>query len=139
MVERQFDKLILHSSFDEIDRLQSYLENLQEFAGFGEEQFAKIQLALNEAVTNAIVHGNKEDDSKKVCVSARILDEELIISVKDEGPGFDPDALPDPLKEENLLKESGRGVFLIKEQADEVNFEDNATKLIMHFNLDEIK
>lgn len=137
MVERQFDTLILLSSFDEIDRLQSYLENIQEFAGFGEEQFAKIQLALNEAVTNAIVHGNKEDDSKKVRINARMQDEELMISVKDEGPGFDPDALPDPLKEENLLEESGRGIFLIKQYADDVNFTEKGTKLTMMFSLPE--
>lgn len=135
MVERQFDKLILQSSFDEIDRLQSYLENLQDSAGFSEEQFAKIQLALNEAVTNAIVHGNKEDDSKQVRINARLENDELYISVKDEGPGFDPDSLPDPLDEENLLKESGRGVFLIKQYADRVNFTEEGTKLTMMFNL----
>ncbi len=133
MAKTELDSLTLRSTFDEVERLEPFLDNLQDVLNFSDEQFPKIRLALNEAVTNAIVHGNKQDESKKVDIVAYRKDGELIISVKDEGPGFDPSSLPNPLKEENLLKESGRGIFLIKEQADEVQFEDNATKLIMHF------
>lgn len=137
MTEQSFKNLTLNSSFEEIERLEPYLQKLQVWAGFGDGQMIRIQMAVNEAATNAIIHGNKEDSSKKVEVSARKDCNTLKITVRDEGPGFDPDSLPDPLQEENLLKDSGRGVFLIKQYADEVEFSKNATKLTMHFKLDE--
>ena len=127
--------LVLQSSFDQIDRLEPYLEKLQEQAGFGDELLARIRLALNEAVTNAIIHGNKEDQEKSVSISSSFNKEKLEVSVQDEGPGFDPSSLPDPLESENLLKESGRGIFLITETADHVEFVDNATKVMMKFDL----
>ena len=127
--------LVLQSSFDQIDRLEPYLEKLQEQAGFGDELLARIRLALNEAVTNAIIHGNKEDQEKSVSISSSFNKEKLEVSVQDEGPGFDPSSLPDPLESENLLKESGRGVFLIKQYSDEVMFSEGGRKLMMRFNL----
>ncbi len=133
MSEKELDTLTLTSSFDEIERLEPFLEDLQEKAGFGDDPFERIRLAVNEAVTNAVVHGNKEDDSKSVHITAYSEKSGLIISVQDEGPGFDPQTLPDPLQEENLLKDSGRGIFLIKQYADEVEFSENATKLTMRF------
>lgn len=129
------NELVLQSSFDEIDRLEPYLKTIQQQAGFGDDLFSQLRLAVNEAVTNAIVHGNKEDASKKVRVTADLQQDVLQISVKDQGPGFDPSSLPDPLENENLLKESGRGIFLIKQYADEVTFAENGRKLTMQFNL----
>ena len=127
--------LVLQSSFDQIDRLEPYLEKLQEQAGFGDELLARIRLALNEAVTNAIIHGNKEDQAKSVSISSSFNKEKLEVSVQDEGPGFDPSSLPDPLESENLLKESGRGVFLIKQYSDDLMFSEGGRKLTMRFNL----
>lgn len=129
------NKLVLQSSFDQINRLESFLKQLQKEAGFDDQLFSQIRLALNEAVTNAIVHGNKEDASKTVHISASHDNNMLEISVRDEGAGFEPSSLPNPLDNENLLKESGRGVFLIKQYSDEVTFSNGGRTLTMRFAL----
>ena len=131
-----YKEIILDSTFEEVERLEDYLNELQEWADFSDEDYARIMLTLSEAATNAIVHGNKENPNKKVTIRCKLVDKKLVISVKDEGAGFDPSNIPDPLKEENLLNVGGRGVYLIKEYADELRFEENGTKLIMAFKLD---
>jgi serine/threonine-protein kinase RsbW len=128
--------LILQSTEAQVQRIKPFLEELQKRAGFGTEKFAQIRLALNEAVTNAIIHGNKNDPSKKVYVRAIRNENGLIISVKDEGEGFDVDNIPDPTDKNNLLKPSGRGIFLIRQQADEVSFKEKAT-ITMQFRIDD--
>lgn len=128
-------KLTLPSSTEQVYRLESFVDSLQRWVGFNDDVYSQIMMALSEAVTNAIVHGNKEDEKKTVYVVARRLNEKLSISVKDEGDGFDPNAIPDPLKQENLLKEGGRGVFLMNQFADGVDFSENGSKLTLTFNL----
>lgn len=135
MGKTDFNKLVLQSSFDQIDRLEPYLKSIRQQVGFSDDQLSRIRLSVNEAVTNAIMHGNKEDPSKKVRITAEFQENTLKVSVKDEGSGFDTSSLPDPLQNKNLLKESGRGIFLIKQYTDEVDFSDNGTKLTMQFNL----
>ena len=94
-------------------------------------------LALSEAVTNAVIHGNKQDPSKKVFVTASLDENSAIhISVQDEGPGFEPQSLPDPLKEDNLMKPSGRGVFLMKQYADDVSYNDKGNKVTLRFSVE---
>ncbi|MCW8818324.1 MAG: ATP-binding protein, partial [Ignavibacteriaceae bacterium] len=79
-------------------------------------------LAVTEATTNAIIHANKCDLSKLVTIHAHIEDSRLIVKVKDEGKGFDPSTIPNPTEPENLLKDSGRGVFLMKVYMDKVEY-----------------
>lgn len=128
-------QLVLQSSFDQIDRLEPYLKKIQRSTGINDELYSRVRLALNEAVTNAIVHGNSEDLSKSVYISSAFNENALKITIRDEGPGFDPDTLPDPLQNQNLLKESGRGVFLIKQYADDVRFSHGGRSLTMKFSL----
>jgi len=128
-------KLELISKFEESAKLEGFLNSLQQALNFNDELYAKLMLVVSEAVTNAIMHGNKEDKSKKVFITAQSDSEELTFIVKDEGEGFDPDSLPDPLDEENLLKTSGRGVFLMEEYADQVSFSNNGSTLTLKFNL----
>ena len=90
---------------------------------------------VSEAATNGIVHGNKLDPSKSVTLFAEASDSQLTITTTDEGEGFDPDAVANPLEEENLLKTSGRGVFLMKEFADEVEYRDDGRTLVLKFIL----
>ncbi len=78
-----------------------------------------------EAVGNAIVHGNKEDARKKIDISVHIHQKTIKITVRDEGKGFDVDSIPDPRDPENLLKLSGRGIFLIRSFMDSVAFNSN--------------
>lgn len=99
--------------------------------GVVEEIIFDIHVAFEEALRNAMIHGNKLNPDKKVKVETEITPEELIISVEDEGEGFDVDKLPDPTVEENLLKESGRGVYLIRYLMDEVRFENGGRRVVM--------
>lgn len=90
-----------------------------------------IHVGFEEALRNAMVHGNKSDPDKKVLIEAEVGENSVTISVEDEGEGFDPDMLPDPTEDENLLKEGGRGVYLINHLMDEVKYENHGRKIIM--------
>lgn len=135
MADLSQKKIVLNSTFEEVERLEKYVGDLQQWAGFDDDDHARIMLTLSEAATNAIVHGNKENPEKKVVIIGRLSNRTLTISVKDEGRGFDPDNIPNPLKKENLLNEGGRGVYLIEEYVDELKFEENGTKLKMVYEL----
>lgn len=84
-------------------------------------------MAVREAVTNAVVHGNKLDEAKVVEVKLRNTPEAFEISVHDQGSGFNPNDVPDPTKDENLLKTSGRGIFFMRNFMDEVNWSAGPT------------
>jgi serine/threonine-protein kinase RsbW len=92
-----------------------------------EDAYGNILIAVTEGVNNAIIHGNKLDASLSVHVGVHNNEEWVCFSITDQGVGFDPEAIPDPTAPENLLKENGRGVFLMRNLADEVNFEHNGT------------
>lgn len=130
-------ELTFSSRYEEVEKVESLLNALQDKLGFDDEVYAKLMLGVTEAVTNGIVHGNNLDESKKVILKSYLDDSasQLIFETKDEGQGFDPNALPDPLAKENLLKASGRGVFLMEEHADEINYSEGGTKLTLVFNL----
>ena len=91
-------------------------------SGIDENAAFGIDMAVREAVTNAVLHGNKEDESKFVEVSLKSSDASLEIKVHDEGPGFNPESVPDPTDEENILKTSGRGIFFMRTFMDEVEW-----------------
>lgn len=125
MAAQQY-RLSLKSSFTESEKIPGFVESIQKKAELEEEVSGKLMLLLSEAVTNAIVHGNKEDPSKKVDVLVAIERETVISTVVDEGDGFDANQdTPDPLAEENLLKASGRGLFLLNEMSDLVEHFDD--------------
>ncbi len=79
-------------------------------------------MAVREAITNAVVHGNKEDETKTIELTFNCLEHALEIEVKDQGEGFDPAGVPDPTEAENILKTSGRGIFLIRSFMDDVQW-----------------
>jgi len=94
----------------------------------------QIGTAIREAVANAIEHGNRSDANKQVTVDFELLGDEIVIEVKDEGVGFDPKRVPSPLEPENLLKPNGRGILLIREFMDQVEYDfqdERGTALIM--------
>lgn len=100
-----------------------------------EDRFMNLLIAYTEAVNNAIIHGNKQNPYKNVFIELEKSNKELRISVQDEGGGFKESKIPDPTLSENLLKQSGRGVFLIRKLTDEVkiNSETKGTKIDMIF------
>jgi len=102
-----------------------------------EDRFMNLLIAYTEAVNNAIIHGNKQNPYKNVFIELEKTTNKLRVSVKDEGEGFAESKVPDPTLSENLLKQSGRGVFLIRKLSDEVriNSESKGTKIDMIFYL----
>ncbi|MEJ2495537.1 MAG: ATP-binding protein [Ignavibacteriaceae bacterium] len=95
-----------------------------------EEKLSDVLLAVTEATTNAIIHANKSDASKKVIIDVEIKDSKLIVKVKDEGEGFDPGEIPDPTEPENLLKDHGRGVYLMKVYMDDLEYKRTPTGML---------
>jgi serine/threonine-protein kinase RsbW len=112
--------LTLESRVESAELAESRIVEFSERAGYGERQCGEIGLAVREAVINAVLHGNRCDMNKKVVLTAELRGPELVICVRDEGEGFDPDRLADPLVPDNLLHESGRGFFLVKTCMDDV-------------------
>lgn len=101
------------------------------------EKIPGIMLAVTEASTNAIIHGNQSDESKFITIDAAKEDNQLIISIKDQGKGFDPAKIPDPTEQDNLLKDSGRGIYLMHVYMDDLKFNvtPEGTETILILNL----
>ncbi len=115
-----------------IPRVSEGVQQLLKTKGWPEEELAKVELALQEALANAVRHGCKGDATKHVqCVLTCAADGEIVIVVRDPGTGFDPAVVPHPLEGENVFKSSGRGVFLINQLMDEVAFRDGGREVLM--------
>lgn len=131
-------EITISSRFENIELVQVIAEHLCENAGVDEDGSHWIGMAVREAVANAIKHGNKLDILKKVNATFRLRDSELQITVSDEGSGFDPEAIGDPLSPQNLMKTSGRGIFYMKTFMDAVRYSfhpGGGTSLFMTKNL----
>jgi len=115
-------KLDVATRFEMLDVLQTVLTQLCAIVGFEDETTHYLAVAVRESVVNAMRHGNGEDESKRVEIQFTLLDRALEVQVKDQGPGFAPDEVPDPLAPENLLKAYGRGIFFMKQFMDEVTY-----------------
>lgn len=128
--------LQLPSTMESIARLESLVEEISERYHVSEDTFANMMTCLNEALINAIVHGNQSDANKMVFVNAEVNDQKKIIwTVADEGPGFDYNNIPDPTAPENLEKLTGRGVFIIKHLADQFIFNARGNEVELHFKI----
>ncbi len=126
--------LTLKSNPNNISSVETFVTNV--FAEFqiDESYFGNVLIALTEAVSNAIIHGNKSQEEKKVYVTSLSDSSKVVITVEDEGRGFDPHNLPDPTAPENLLTPGGRGVFLMHQLADKIEYFENGRiiKMIFH-------
>jgi serine/threonine-protein kinase RsbW len=114
--------LVLASELKSVETIEETAEMYARQAGFDEDTACQIAMVTREAAVNAVLHGNKQDPDKRVTAGFEVTDEDLKIQISDEGPGLDPATLPDPLAPENILKPSGRGVFLMRAIMDEVEF-----------------
>ncbi|QEG20869.1 ATP-binding protein [Mariniblastus fucicola] len=110
------------------------LLDLLEVAGWSNDEMFSIRMAVEEAVMNAIKHGNDEDRDKNVHVLIRLEKDRFYTKISDQGKGFCPDEVPDPTKEANLEKTSGRGVMLMKTFVDECRYNKcgNSVELVKH-------
>lgn len=117
-------RLQIHSHFDMVDFVQVVSDRVGQLAGMDEDAIHWIGVAVRESVINAIKHGNREDYGKLVTVEFTFAPEaspiELVVRVLDQGEGFDPQGVADPLAPENILKSSGRGIFFMRSFMDDV-------------------
>ena len=127
-------KLQISSRREFLDSVHMLAEQLIEEVGFAPDDSYWMVTAVREAVTNAVIHGNKERPGTRVDVAFELLADGIRITVSDQGDGFDPNSLPDPVSKEHLLDASGRGVFLMTQLMDEVAYtfpEQGGTTLSM--------
>jgi len=127
--------LQLPSKPESITLLEALIEKIADKHNISEDTFANMMTCLNEIAINAIVHGNKLDESKKVIVNAEVEPKRVIWTVTDEGPGFDYDHLPDPTAAENIENLTGRGVFIVKQLADQCVFNSTGNEVELHFKI----
>src|SRR6201993_3458009 len=126
----------LDSTLETVDRAEQTASRIASENGFDDDQVMQISMAVREAAVNAVLHGNAYDPDKKVKLDFERTSSDLVITIRDQGKGLDLDKIPDPLAPENLLKTSGRGIFLIRSFMAEVQIHPSQTgteiKLIKH-------
>ncbi|MFC2082140.1 ATP-binding protein [Bacteroidota bacterium] len=136
MAEKIYSKEII-SDPDLMPEVEEFLINIAKENNLEEEKYNSLALSASEAVSNSIVHGNKLDETKKVFINVIVKDDEMRIIFKDEGTGFNPENVPDPTNPENILKDSGRGIHIMKSFIDELkyNFTPSGTETILIIRL----
>jgi serine/threonine-protein kinase RsbW len=128
-------QLSVPSNPKNIHRVEEFLLGLNKELHIEEEKLHTLMVVVTEAVNNGITHGNHRDESKLVTVSCSVMDGVLTIKVRDEGKGFDPGTLPDPLHPDNLMRDSGRGVFLMRQMMDSVSYNKTGTEVTMKMKI----
>jgi serine/threonine-protein kinase RsbW len=128
-------ELELLSQPESLGVVENIIDEVRDHYDVSEDVYGNILVALTEAVTNAIYHGNKSDPSKKISLSYQVKNNNLRFVVADQGPGFDYFNLPDPTAPENLEKECGRGIFLMKHLTDQLIFSENGRVVELNFKL----
>jgi len=124
-------EFLIPSDLNEARMVQEAIENQLKHNQYEDREIFGIKLALEEAIVNAVKHGNQMDNNKKVHVQFRVLPERFEIDITDEGPGYDPGDVPDPLADENLERPSGRGLFLMRHYMTEVTVHPPGNRLTM--------
>lgn len=125
----------IESKIENINKIEKLIDEVSEEARINSEVYGKVLIATVEAVNNSIIHGNKEDDTKKVNVSFKVDSDFIYIIIEDEGPGFNFYNVPDPTTPENIENIHGRGVYLMKHLADDVIFHGRGNKVEVKFSL----
>ena len=132
MPRNSFEKIEIVSVFPQAKQVEDLIIEQAEKLGYSEEDIFALRLSLEEALTNAIRHGNGQDPQKKVKIRYRAQPEEVEIYIADEGKGFDPSLVPDPTREDKLECPSGRGIMLMRAYMDllEYNVRGNEVHLV---------
>jgi serine/threonine-protein kinase RsbW len=116
-------ELKLPSRLASIDEAAAGVTDAARRLGFADDALYGVEMAVREAVTNAVLHGNRRDESVPVEVGVSNAGSEMVVTVRDRGEGFDPGSVADPTSEENLLKASGRGILFMRTFMDDVRWE----------------
>jgi serine/threonine-protein kinase RsbW len=128
------DSITIPSSPDSIAAVDEFLESWLRERDVPEDTIADLAIAITELVNNAIKHGNKNDPSKVVTVALRLVNGQAEVTISDQGPGFNPDSIPNPVAEENLLKEVGRGIYIARSLMDSIEYaflQEKGTRVIV--------
>jgi len=131
MADAPTTKLVIPSKLAEVPAVQQAIRDEVQAHGYDEEAVFAVRLSLEEALSNAIRHGNCGDETKSVTVEYAIDPNQIRISITDEGCGFQPETLPDPCAEENLARPHGRGVMLMQAYMNEVSYNDAGNRVTM--------
>jgi len=126
-------KFKIESKIENLRIVEKAIDEVSNEIGFNHDNYGKILVSTMEAVNNAIVHGNKKNESKWVEIEITYKKNILKICVSDEGTGFRPKDIPDPTRAENIENLSGRGVFLMSKLADKIEFNETGNKVTMSF------
>jgi serine/threonine-protein kinase RsbW len=135
MVLAENQKIRISSKAENIILVERMIEDVCDVFNISEDYYGNILVAITEAVNNAIYHGNQANPSKSIDIFFKSFSDHVSFIVKDEGSGFNFDNLPDPTNPENIEKPNGRGVFLMRNLADKVSFEDNGSKVVLDFKV----
>lgn len=130
----QIESLSIPSDFEAVKRVESLIDNVCERLHINEDSYGNVLIAVTEAVNNAIIHGNKMDRSLNVDLYVGDKETDFCFSVKDYGDGFNYNDLPDPTAPENINKEDGRGIFLMKSLAEEVEYGNDGRDVNIYFS-----
>lgn len=128
------DSLEIDSDFSSINNVELFIDEMCLKLSVSDDLYGNVLIAVSEAVNNAIQHGNQFSKTLKVALNVCDSEQVFNFSISDMGNGFDISNLPDPTSPENVLKENGRGVFLMKNLADEVEFLNNGSLVNLYFN-----
>lgn len=131
-MEKQIE-LKIKSDIKSFGEIENFIMELYKKEGFSRKTFCRMYLSVSEAVNNAIKHGNKLDPSKYVDITFVDTINSYLFQIKDQGLGFDYESIPDPTLEENIKKESGRGIYIMEKYADMIDFENNGSTVKLIF------
>ena len=128
---------VVPSDPDILPELEEYIIQIAQSADMDDSKINNLALSFSEAISNCMKHGNRFDKSKTVTITVRINEGEMEIILKDEGKGFDIKSVPDPTKPENILKDSGRGIHIMRNFLDDLqyNFTPTGTEIILKLSL----
>lgn len=134
-IRRSNNFMIIPSDTNKLGKVERLIDGIVEEHSIPSSLYGNILISVTEAVTNAILHGNSKDLSKDVKISYEVKNQKLSFKIVDEGYGFDFDSIPDPTAPDNILNLGGRGIFLMKQLSDGVDFENNGSIVEIHFNI----
>lgn len=130
----EVESIALPSDFGSLTKVEGLVDKICSDLDVNEDYYGNVLIAVTEAVNNAILHGNKEDRDLEVALSVLANTNDFCFTIKDQGEGFDYNNLPDPTAPENIEKENGRGIYLMKSLAEAVEFDDNGRIVRVYFS-----
>ena len=133
------DIIVIPSDTIYLSAVDDFISDKLSSVGVSNSTIADMAISVSEIVNNAIIHGNAGDVNKKITVKIEFKHDDIYISIKDQGRGFNPETIPNPTDQENLLKQVGRGVFIVRSLVDSVDFKisDDGTEVILKKSIKE--